>query len=118
MHCDIKPDNMLLDSDGHGDTFALADFGLAAGPKAGDTCAGRGTPGYMAPELPGECDGAFGDHHTAEKYKADIWSMTYSLYVVGRGNYVPVGNCHEKAQKCFGCDPDGWLNCLWRRFSE
>jgi len=45
IHGDLKPENVLLDSDGH---VLLADFGLAAiGPKTG--CL-QTTPAYMAPE--------------------------------------------------------------------
>lgn len=48
VHCDIKPDNVLLDDD---ERASLSDFGIASVPS--DTPAPhewQGTPAYMAPE--------------------------------------------------------------------
>lgn len=54
IHCDLKPDNILLDVSDYGWTAKIADFGIARflGPtgaraeNTGDT----GSPAYMAPE--------------------------------------------------------------------
>lgn len=47
VHCDVKPDNVLLFSDG---TVRLADFGLARLALKSIDASGSGTVGYMAPE--------------------------------------------------------------------
>ena len=49
VHCDLKPDNVLLGRDG---TIKLADFGIARAQADIDTARGTiaGTPAYMAPE--------------------------------------------------------------------
>jgi tRNA A-37 threonylcarbamoyl transferase component Bud32/tetratricopeptide (TPR) repeat protein len=47
VHCDVKPDNILIGSGG----AKLGDFGLAVGPDHAGAIGLRGTPLYMAPEL-------------------------------------------------------------------
>lgn len=47
MHCDVKPDNIVLFEDG---TVRLADFGLARFALHSIEASGSGTVGYMAPE--------------------------------------------------------------------
>jgi RNA polymerase sigma factor (sigma-70 family) len=46
VHCDLKPSNLLLGSDGH---VRISDFGMARSLAGGDAPHG-GTPGFMAPE--------------------------------------------------------------------
>jgi len=46
IHCDLKPSNLLVRSDGH---ILVTDFGLARSLASGDTPHG-GTAGFMAPE--------------------------------------------------------------------
>jgi serine/threonine-protein kinase len=46
VHCDLKPSNLLLGSDGH---VRVSDFGLARSLAVGDAPHG-GTAGFMAPE--------------------------------------------------------------------
>lgn len=47
MHCDVKPDNIVLFEDG---TVRLADFGLAKLAVHSIEASGSGTVGYVAPE--------------------------------------------------------------------
>lgn len=69
VHCDIKPQNILLGADGA--AVKIADFGLAkrAGPRIGDGsnsgCELSGTPLYMSPEMV-----AAGDQGPP----ADVWA--------------------------------------------
>lgn len=63
MHCDVKPDNIVI-ADGQA---KLADFGLALGSNEapGGT---RGTPAYMAPELrAGAAPSALSDQYAFAK---------------------------------------------------
>jgi serine/threonine-protein kinase len=47
VHCDVKPDNIILFSSNH---LRLADFGLARIALRTFSASGSGTVGYMAPE--------------------------------------------------------------------
>jgi len=53
VHCDVKPENLVIDGDGPAAAFVLVDFGLAT--PSGERCVvqegtAAGTPRYMAPE--------------------------------------------------------------------
>jgi serine/threonine protein kinase len=69
VHCDIKPENLLLDKDGRA---KIADFGIARmmGAAPSQTTEIAGTPQYMAPEQRGEK----ADH------RSDIYSLGVVLY--------------------------------------
>ncbi len=69
VHCDIKPENLLLDKNGRA---KIADFGIARmmGAAPSQTTEIAGTPQYMAPEQRGEK----ADH------RSDIYSLGVVLY--------------------------------------
>jgi serine/threonine protein kinase len=71
LHCDIKPANILWDTER--DEALLADFGVSARLAEAAACAG--TPPYMAPE-------AFGGLLTAA---ADVYSLTATLFHLATG---------------------------------
>jgi serine/threonine protein kinase len=85
IHFDIKPHNILLDADF---TPKVSDFGLAKLCGKEDDhismTAGRGTPGYVAPEL---CDGDMGPVTD----KSDVYSFGMLLLEIvgGRKNIDP-----------------------------
>eukprot|EP01136_Pigoraptor_vietnamica_P004346 Opistho-1_new@34561 len=73
MHCDIKPENILVDGDMN---FKLADFGLssvvAQRGDYGTEGGARGTLPYMAPEI-------YAAYERGEKVQFSVWSDAYSL---------------------------------------
>jgi serine/threonine protein kinase len=93
VHRDVKPENVLIDVDGH---VKLADFGLArlqglaeAGPQLTRDSQVMGTPRYMAPE---QWRGAAVDH------RADIFALGVVLYELLTGQ-VPAGAYEPPSQR-------------------
>src|SRR6185503_18219287 len=69
VHCDIKPENLLLDKDGRA---KIADFGIARmlGAAPSQTAEIAGTPQYMAPE----------QREEKADHRSDIYSLGVVLY--------------------------------------
>ncbi len=73
IHCDIKPENMLLLPDGR---LQLADFGIARVAQRTIDGSGSGTVGFMAPEQ------AMGRPST----KSDVFSLALVMYRLFTGH--------------------------------
>jgi serine/threonine protein kinase len=90
LHCDLKPDNILISQKGHA---VVADFGLCerarlipgVTAKLPRLIASRGTEGYMAPEVLRKFDTWSGP--------ADLWAFGCILYDlhIGRDDV----SCHK-----------------------
>ena len=72
LHCDIKPANILWDSER--DEALLADFGVSV--RLAEAAAGAGTPPYMAPE-------ALAGRLTAA---TDVYSLAATLFHLATGH--------------------------------
>ena len=106
LHCDLKPDNVLVSTDGH---LMISDFGLSVswldplydGRPSHDFKGRRlaGTDGYMAPELVAALHdpnlsgrGTFG-------FAADIWSLgiIFAELAMGGQQFMDFESEEEKA---------------------
>lgn len=98
VHCDIKPDNIMIDSSG---TVKLTDLGLAhkyEALKEGDVEIADhvlGTPAYISPEQ------VYGDVEL--DCRADIYSLAASLYHLSTGRVLFPGLDNEAMMKA-QCD--------------
>jgi hypothetical protein len=82
VHLDVKPDNILLDADGHA---AVTDFGIARLTKDQEAATGMssGTPHYMSPEQ------VAGDKVDG---RADVYALGVVLYEMATGKRPLTGN--------------------------
>lgn len=92
IHCDIKPDNIMIDDDG---TIKVADLGLAktiGSPGSGvESDEVMGTPNYMAPEQ------VMGD--PGLDCRADIYSLGAMLYHMLTGTMLFQGSGDSEAME-------------------
>jgi serine/threonine protein kinase len=74
LHCDIKPDNIII----NGDDVFLIDFGIAHiySKKIGDDTALIGTAGYVAPEL----------GYKKTDFRSDVYAIGMVLYYLLTGS--------------------------------
>ena len=84
VHRDIKPDNILVNSDGH---YKLGDFGVARNlDRTSRRMSVKGTPNFMAPEVY-KAELNRSDINAAAK--ADIYSLGLVLYWISNGARLP-----------------------------
>ncbi len=113
VHRDIKPDNVILESEG---SLKLIDFGVARVPVAENFPPEEipGTPAYMAPEM---VDGEPGNETT------DIYALGVALFRAFTGEF-PYGNTdatsparHERPVQLSALRPDlpAWLQATLAR---
>ncbi len=87
VHCDIKPDNIMVDADG---TIKVTDLGLCRsmalvkGEGADETEEVLGTPAYMSPEQ------VYGS--AALDCRSDIYALGATLYHLVTGRMLFMGN--------------------------
>ena len=93
FHCDIKPANILLHSDGR---VLLSDFGVA---RLAFDQTGGGTPPYMAPE-----------QFRAESVSAqtDVYALGITLYEMLSGGLVPFRGDSPSSQGATTRERIGW----------
>ncbi len=90
IHCDIKPDNVIIDEDG---TIKIADLGLARTIGAMEAAQDEatevmGTPAYISPEQ------AQGDPDL--DFRADIYSLGAMLYHLVTGKMMFMGSSEDE----------------------
>lgn len=92
VHCDIKPDNIIIDADG---TVKVADLGLSYTINAINTKAKcdevMGTPAYISPE---QAEG-----RTDLDCRSDIYSLGAMMYHMLTGKLIFHGSSDEEIMK-------------------
>jgi len=88
VHCDLKPDNLLLQSPCSDDVVKISDFGMAQEDADGQLRNFAGSPFYQAPEI--LCGLPFGK-------PVDMWSLGVICFVL-LGGYLPFDDAHVEFQ--------------------
>ncbi|CAJ0959950.1 unnamed protein product [Ranitomeya imitator] len=100
---DLKPDNILLDGDGHA---KIADFGLAAMNVFGSQKISEfyGTPGYMAPEM---------IRRQPFNYTVDLFAFGVIVYQMATGFFpFNYGHCARRLAFSVTCDKPCYPNTM------
>ena len=100
IHCDVKPDNIMIDSDG---TVKVADLGLARTinrfQREADSDEVTGTPAYMSPEQ------AHGE--TSLDCRSDMYSLGATMYHLLTGRMMfPDASDEETVQMQISAEPE------------
>lgn len=103
VHCDLKPDNILLATDDENSPVKIADFGFAQlVPRKSKLSEPCGTPEYVAPEVLSE-DGY--------DCSADMWSFGVILYVLLSGELPWKVDSKLDMSVKLDCPPP-WILCM------
>jgi serine/threonine protein kinase len=90
---DIKPDNLLLASDGSvkiGDLGVARQFGAEEAALISET---QGTFHFFSPEMCG------GERYCP--FKSDLWSLGVTLFILATGGVVPFMSADDNPQELF-----------------
>eukprot|EP00803_Ostreobium_quekettii_P007826 evm.model.scf_1339.1 EVM.evm.TU.scf_1339.1 scf_1339:13547-16997(+) len=90
VHADVKPENIMLSSEGAEATVKVIDFGLSFFARPGESCRNVfGTVNYCSPEMA----------HDATGQKTDVWSAGVMLFFMLSGK-APFKYRNREATMC------------------
>jgi [calcium/calmodulin-dependent protein kinase] kinase len=87
IHCDLKPDNLLVNAEGR---VKIIDFGSSRYTETNEQYRRdsrrheilEGTPAFMAPEL---CSSAYSGSEAMNSFSRDVWALGVCLYCFTTG---------------------------------